>query len=64
MTRNTVITSLIFLIILFMTMTFGHNKVFAHCDGMDGSVIISAKKALETGNVNLVLIWVQKKDEA
>lgn len=36
---------------------------FAHCDGLDGPVITSAKKALESGNVKLVLIWVQKKDE-
>jgi hypothetical protein len=35
----------------------------AHCDGEDGPVIISAKKALKENNVNLVLIWVQKKDE-
>jgi hypothetical protein len=31
---------------------------------MDGPVVKAAMKALETGNVNLVLIWVQKKDEA
>lgn len=37
--------------------------VFAHCDTMDGPVIQAAKKALETGNVKLILIWVQKKDE-
>jgi hypothetical protein len=36
---------------------------FAHCDTLDGPVIMAAKKALDTGNVNLVLIWVQKKDE-
>jgi hypothetical protein len=30
---------------------------------MDGPVVKAAQKALETGNVNLVLIWVQKKDE-
>jgi len=39
------------------------NKIFAHCDGMDGPVIKAAQKALETGNVNLVLIWVIKNDE-
>ncbi len=38
--------------------------VFAHCDTMDGPIIKSAQKALETGNVNLVLMWIQKKDEA
>lgn len=36
---------------------------FSHCDTMDGPVIKAAQKALDTGDVNLVLIWVQKKDE-
>ena len=36
----------------------------AHCDGMDGPVVMAARKALETGNVNLVLIWVQRADES
>ena len=36
----------------------------AHCDTMDGPVVAAARKALETGNVNLVLVWVQKKDDA
>ena len=35
----------------------------AHCDGMDGPVVKAAQKALATGNLNLILIWVQKKDE-
>ena len=39
-------------------------KASAHCDGLDGPVVQSARKALETGEVNLVLIWVQKPDEA
>jgi len=39
------------------------NTVFGHCDTMNGPVVIAAQKALETGNVNLVLIWVQKDDE-
>jgi len=36
---------------------------YAHCDMMDGPVIDAAKKALDTGNVNLVLIWVKHEDE-
>jgi hypothetical protein len=36
----------------------------AHCDTLDGPVVAAARKALDTDNVNLVLIWVQKKDEA
>jgi hypothetical protein len=31
---------------------------------MDGPVVKAAQKALEMGDVNLVLIWVQKTDEA
>jgi hypothetical protein len=30
---------------------------------MSGPVIAAARQALDTGNVNLVLIWVQPKDE-
>lgn len=37
---------------------------YSHCDSMDGPVVKAAQKALETGNVGLVLIWVQGKDEA
>jgi hypothetical protein len=37
--------------------------VFAHCDGLDGPVVKAAQKALDSGNLNLVLIWVQKNDE-
>jgi hypothetical protein len=36
---------------------------FAHCDGLDGPVVKAAKDALQAGNVNLVLVWVQQKDE-
>lgn len=36
----------------------------AHCDGLDGPVVAAARKSLESGDVNAVLIWVQPKDEA
>jgi hypothetical protein len=36
----------------------------AHCDTLDGPVVGAARQALETNNVNLVLVWVQKQDEA
>lgn len=42
----------------------GAPTALAHCDGMDGPVVKSGQKALEAGDVNFVLIWVQKKDEA
>lgn len=38
-------------------------RVSAHCDGMDGPVVKAAQQALATSNVNLVLIWIQGKDE-
>jgi hypothetical protein len=43
---------------------FFPDKIFAHCDGMDGPVIQAARTALETGNVYPVLMWVLKDDEA
>ncbi|MCY1210255.1 hypothetical protein D9M68_372170 [compost metagenome] len=36
----------------------------AHCDTLDGPVVAAARQALDTGNVNLVLVWVQESDEA
>jgi len=37
--------------------------VGAHCDTMDGPVIMTAKAALEKGDVTPVLKWVKKDDE-
>jgi len=34
-----------------------------HCDTMDGPVVTAAKRALDTGNVNRVLIWVPEGAE-
>ena len=35
----------------------------AHCDTLDGPVVAAARQALDTGNVNLVLVWVQPTDD-
>ena len=35
-----------------------------HCDTMDGPVVTVAKRALETGNVNLILPYAPEKAEA
>lgn len=43
---------------------FARDFAFAHCDGLDGPVVKAAQQALETNNVNLVLIWVGKASEA
>ena len=34
-----------------------------HCDTLDGPVVKAARKALETGNVNLILPYVPKESE-
>ena len=41
----------------------GVQVAVAHCDGLDGPVVKAAQNALRTGNLSLVLIWVQRKDE-
>ena len=43
---------------------FAAGPASAHCDGEDGPVINSARQALDSGNVNRVLVWVQHTDEA
>lgn len=34
-----------------------------HCDTRDGPVVKAARKALETGNLNYVMIWIPKESE-
>jgi hypothetical protein len=62
--KKNIFVSLTVTAILCTLALLGANNLFAHCDGMDGPVVIAAKQALETGDVNPVLIWVSKKDEA
>ena len=38
-------------------------QAIAHCDTMDGPVVVAAKAALENGDVTPVLSWVKKDDE-
>lgn len=47
-----------------LALLFAAGPASAHCDGEDGPVIKSAQQALDSGNVNRVLIWVQHTDEA
>jgi len=61
---NNVAKSIIVLSGLFAVIFFIPTLANAHCDTMNGPVVIAAQKALATNNVNLVFIWVQKKDEA
>jgi hypothetical protein len=43
--------------------TFAPTPSRAHCDRVDGPVAQAAHRALETGNVNLILVWVRPEDE-
>jgi len=55
---------IVFLALFGAALLVMNRPVQAHCDGMDGPVVKAAQKAFETGDVNLVLVWVQAKDEA
>jgi len=61
--RYTRVVLALFVIALALLVS-GAGNAFAHCDGLDGPVVNAARKALQTNNVNLVLIWVQPADEA
>lgn len=43
---------------------FAASSASAHCDTESGPVVTAARTALDTGNVNHVLIWVQPGDDA
>lgn len=48
-------------IVVFLS-SFSKNSL-AHCDTLDGPVVEAARVALETGNIDGVLIWVQAEHE-
>ena len=65
MKRRYLITNLLKVVtVVFSFAVLTATPAQAHCDTMDGPVVKAAQKALQTKNVNLVLIWVQPKDEA
>lgn len=55
-------TALLIGALSFVLMT--QSVVFAHCDTMDGPVVVDAQMALASGDVASVLKWVPKADEA
>lgn len=59
-----VIIHVVFTVLLSCCFLSWTEPVFAHCDTLDGPVVDQAAKALEKGDVNLVLPWVREKDEA
>lgn len=63
MKHKYIVHSLTVLAGLLAILLLGSDRALAHCDTMDGPVVKAAQSALAARNVNLVLIWVQKKDE-
>lgn len=53
----------LFLVLITIFFTISSKDVLAHCDSMNGPVVKAAEKALETGNLNYVLVWVRSEDE-
>lgn len=54
----------LFLAGLVLAVLFAPSSVLAHCDSLDGPVIIAAKEALAKGDVTPVLSWIKAGDEA
>lgn len=69
--KKTLFAMVILAAVLAIMLLGGHNAlpflipvVFAHCDTMDGPLILEAKQALEKGDVTPVLKWVKQENEA
>ena len=52
-----------FLAAFLLAVLFIPSVVQAHCDTLDGPVVMAAKKALEKGDVTPVLKWVKNENE-
>lgn len=57
-------TKLFYGIVITLLLTLSSGLTFAHCDTMEGPVVKAAKEALKKGDINYVLMWVKKDDEA
>lgn len=57
--KPTAVLTILLMAVLFMPATAN-----AHCDSMDGPVVMDAKEALKSGNIDLVLIWITGEQEA
>lgn len=56
--------TVVYVVLFFVTMIFFlPNIAGAHCDTLDGPVVVTARQALEKGDITPVLKWVKKEDE-
>jgi hypothetical protein len=56
-------TTIVFILSIFIVFFLMANKVYAHCDTLNGPVIADARKALALGDVTPLLKWVAADDE-
>jgi len=63
MRKTNSVFNLAVFVFLFSSTVVGINKVYAHCDTLEGPVIKDAKAALETKDVTPILKWVSKEHE-
>ncbi len=61
--HHLLVISMVVVLLAAIALALAPGKLGAHCDTLGGPVIKAAQEALETGNINPVLIWVQKQDE-
>lgn len=52
------------LALTFALVSASPGRAFAHCDTMDGPVVQAGQKALDTGDIDLVMIWIKPGAEA
>ena len=51
------------LLVVSTVLNFLPSMACAHCDTLDGPVVMAARAALEKGDVTPVLKWVKKENE-
>ncbi len=64
MKSGRIIKSSFLSMLVVIILLFSGTATFAHCDTMDGPVVADAQKALAQNNVNYVLKWVPRENEA
>jgi hypothetical protein len=64
MKTDKIITSIFAVFVVITLLISSPQQIRAHCDTLDGPVVLDAKKALEHGDVTPVLKWVKKDQEA
>jgi hypothetical protein len=60
--KYTALLSLTLVIVFAAMSVIDATPALAHCDGLDGPVVGAARIALQTGDLNRVLIWVRPAD--